>query len=160
MKRIGIVLSILIALSLVMMPAAGCGSSKDSGNKASKETAQSTSGAETAQNTESAGQTDNEQPEEIVTDADPGTCEYQDMIVTYKRCEIISDEYGNSGLYVYFDFTNNSDQKKAFYTTFNASICQNGVELDDIVIVMTDNQAHDNFSGFSRFRTASRSLWR
>ena len=56
--------------------------------------------------------------------ADPNTCEYKGMTVTYKRCEVLTDDYGNSALFVYFDFTNNSEDTESFYNSeFVSDFC-------------------------------------
>ena len=76
--------------------------------------------------------------------ADPNTCEYKGMTVTYKRCEVLTDDYGNSALFVYFDFTNNSEDTESFYMNFMPKIFAAGVEINDIVVTMIDSREKDN----------------
>lgn len=56
--------------------------------------------------------------------------DYLDCNLKYERCEIIQEEYGDKNLYVYFKFTNNSDENATFDYTFDIKSFQNGIELD------------------------------
>lgn len=51
--------------------------------------------------------------------------------LTYKKHEVINDEYdGSPLLLVYFDYTNKKEETSYSQMTFNAQVFQNGVECD------------------------------
>ena len=56
--------------------------------------------------------------------------DYLGCNLKYERYEIIQEEHGDKNLYVYFEFTNNSDENKTFCYTFYIKSFQNGIELD------------------------------
>lgn len=53
---------------------------------------------------------------------------YSDCKLKYSNSEVKINDYGEESLYVYFEFTNNSDESKAFYYNFDVVAFQNGVE--------------------------------
>lgn len=77
---------------------------------------------------------------------DPNSCEYRGLKARYKRCEIVDDGYDNPVLFVYFDFTNNSDENEKFYMNFHPKIFENGIEVNDIAISMAESKAKDNYA--------------
>lgn len=56
--------------------------------------------------------------------------EYKNMIVEYSHHEIIENDVGEIVLVIYYNFTNNSNENKTFYYSFDDTCFQNGVELE------------------------------
>ena len=61
-------------------------------------------------------------------------CEYNDTILEYKECNITEDDLGSKVFVLYFDFTNNSNENKAFDTTYSLKPFQNGIEMEDTYV--------------------------
>lgn len=56
--------------------------------------------------------------------------DYNDMHVKYLKHEIVENLAGEKCLAIYYEFTNNSSENKAFDYAFSDTAFQNGVELD------------------------------
>lgn len=56
--------------------------------------------------------------------------DYNDMHVKYIKHEIVENLAGEKCLAIYYEFTNNSSENKAFDYSFTDKVFQNGVELD------------------------------
>jgi hypothetical protein len=55
---------------------------------------------------------------------------YLDCRLKYSHFEVKLNEYGEESLFVYFEFTNNSDKAETFDYKFDVVAFQNGIEAD------------------------------
>ena len=69
-----------------------------------------------------------EEPTEAKSDTE---CEYGDTTLKYVESKITKDDLDNDVLVLYFDFTNNSKDNKAYLYTYTTKVFQNGVELEN-----------------------------
>ena len=58
----------------------------------------------------------------------------------YLRHEFVENALGDKCLAVYYEFTNNSNESKAFYTTFSDKAFQNGIELSNSFFTVDDSE--------------------
>lgn len=63
---------------------------------------------------------------------------YDDLSVSFVESKVENDYAGDECLVLYFDFTNNSDENKAFVYEFTVDAFQNGVELDSSYFHVND----------------------
>ncbi len=62
-----------------------------------------------------------------------------DYIVKLNRYELTQDYEGKDAISVYFQFTNNSKENAAFFTTILPKLFQNGVECQTAILLSDDN---------------------
>lgn len=55
---------------------------------------------------------------------------YDDMHVKYIKHEVVENMSGDKCLVIYYEFTNNSNENKAFIYSFSDKAFQDGIELD------------------------------
>lgn len=110
--------------ALLALSAAGCGSS--SSGTATKETAAEQS-ADTAAEQSAA--------------ADTASGKLGNYEVSILDAEVVKDYEGNPALVVSYEFTNNSDKEMSFMVAISAEAYQNGVELENAIIL--DGSAYD-----------------
>lgn len=72
-----------------------------------------------------------EGPQEAATDL---SFTYDKMDVKFIEHKVENDMSGTQCLVLYFDFTNNSEENKTFFTSFDVKAFQNGVSLDESFI--------------------------
>lgn len=70
--------------------------------------------------------------------------DYDDMRVRYVSHEIKKNDYGDSCLVIYFEFTNNSDENRTFIYSFNTNVFQNGMALENCMIFTNDTCRNRN----------------
>ena len=63
-----------------------------------------------------------------------------DYNVTIKSCRLAKDYQGKAIVIVKYEFTNNSDDNAAFWTTFEDNVYQNGIGLNECIV--TDSSAN------------------
>ena len=63
-----------------------------------------------------------------------------DYNVTVKSCRLAKDYQGKGVVIVKYEFTNNSDDKAAFWTTFEDNVYQDGIGLNECIV--TDSSAN------------------
>lgn len=125
------VLPVIIAVIVVfiLIKTIGGGDNSSSSASSSQETKQSQTPAELS----------NEKPQ------DDGTidCVISDCHISYVKHELVENIAGEKCVAVYFDFSNNSSENKAFYTVATVKAFQDGIELESSLFHVND-ESHDS----------------
>lgn len=69
---------------------------------------------------------------------------YEGMSVEYIESKIEENSAGDKCLVLYFDFTNDTEENKAFSTSFSVYAFQNGVEIDHSMWHVNENTKNSN----------------
>lgn len=111
-------ISIVIALTFLMAP------SSDDTLSTSKNEPNGTETTEDTLKPQSKTESENAFSDDII-DVDISDCH-----ITYLKHEIVENMSGKKCVAVYYEFTNNSNEGKTFWTTISDKAFQNGIELD------------------------------
>lgn len=98
------------------------------------------SGHDSESQEENKQENDNLQHETDSKEDDVNKFEYTDTSIKYLRSEIEYNSFDEKCLFVYFEFTNNSDENKAFDYLVECKAFQNGVELETNYIYDCDEE--------------------
>lgn len=67
-----------------------------------------------------------------------------DCHIKYIKHEIVENMSGDKCVAVYYEFTNNSDEEKTFWTTISDKAFQDGVELESSIFHVNDDSKNSN----------------
>lgn len=116
---------LIVVFIIIIIPKGSSNSNSDADSSNSTSVAKSPS------------KSDNALADDII-DVDINKCH-----VKYLRHEIVENMAGAKCVAVYYEFTNNSDDNKAFYVTIADKAFQDGVELESSLFHVSD-ESHDS----------------
>lgn len=82
---------------------------------------------------------DNEEDSDNIIDVD-----INDLHVKYIKHEIVKNSSDDKCIAIYFEFTNNTDENKAFYTSIRDTAFQDGVELESSIFHVNEESRDSN----------------
>lgn len=136
-KSIKLFSLILVILTFVFFAAASGSSNSDTTTK--------TQAAETVENPVDDEETEPEkaETEEKTTKKASNPNQIGDYEVVIKSAKVTKDYHGDPAVIITYEFTNNSDETKAWYTAISDKAFQNGVELDT-AFISTSNKDYNS----------------
>lgn len=75
--------------------------------------------------------------------------------ITIDKATVTKDYEGKSALVVTYTWTNNSDEAQMFDTVYSAQAFQNGIQLDDAILDMDEEEKYDVYASMNEIKTGT-----